>query len=268
MAHRSYEVAGVQFGVRTNAEGVADWLDGTFGDFEVDDQTAPYYSIVFGASENGNVGTAFHVLYEESRALVRTLDLRAVADVLIGQFEHVAASERSDAVFLDSAAVRLGDVLALVPPIVPPYLANLSRRVVDRTGLKLPGTTYVALELGSGRLIPTTPTLDIPGGAADALAELAPHKRREELARIEEPRWADLVVFIGMAEEPIRPYSQGRAAHLLATRILNIDQVSGRGLETVAAAVREAPSYEMRSTSVDETLGTLVELLSAPTPTQ
>jgi hypothetical protein len=264
VAHRSYEVAGVQFGVRTNAEGVADWLDETFGAFQVDDETAPYYSIVFGASENGNVGTSFHILYEESRALVRTLDLSAVAEVLIGQFEHVAASERSDAVFLDSAAVRLGDVLAIVPPIIPPYLANLSRRVIDRTGLKLPGTTYVALELGSGRLIPTSPTLDIAPDAAGALAELAPHKRKEVLARVEEPQWADLVVFIGLAEEPIMSYPQGRAVHLLATRILNIEQVGGRGIETVAAIVREAPAYEMRSSKVDQTLETLVELLSAP----
>jgi hypothetical protein len=250
--------------VRTNAEGVAQWLDETFGAYLVDDQTAPYYSILLGGSENGEVGTSFHILYEESRALVRTLDLRAVAEVLIGQFEHVAASERDDAVFLDSAAVRLGDVVAIVPPIIPPYLANLSRRVVDRTGLKLPGTTYVALELGSGRLIPTAATLDIASEAPDALAELAPHKRREELARVEEARWADLVVFIGLADEPIVSYSPGRAAHLLATRVLNIEKVGGRGLETVAAAVREAQTFEMRSAKVEETLDTLVELLATP----
>jgi hypothetical protein len=250
--------------VRTNAEAVAQWLDETFGAYLVDDQTAPYYSIILGGSENGEVGTSFHILYEESRVLVRTLDLYAVADVLIGQFEHVAASERDDAVFLDSAAVRLGDVVAIVPPIIPPYLANLSRRVIDRTGLKLPGTTYVSLELGSGRLIPTSPTLDLPGGAADGLAQLAPHKRREELARVDDPQWADLIVFLGLAEEQILPASPGWAAQTLATRILNIDQVGGRGLETVAAAVREAPTYEMRSAKVQETLDTLVELLSAP----
>jgi hypothetical protein len=261
VAHRSYEVADVQFGVRTNSEGVAEWLDGTFGEFEVDDETAPYYSIAFGANDNGNVGTSFHILYEESRALVRTLDLSAVGEVLIGQFEHVAAAERDDAVFLDSAAVRLGDVVAIVPPIIPPYLANLSRRVIDRTGLKLPGTTYVALEPGSGRLIPTSPTLDLPADAAEQLAALAPHKRREELARVAEPREADLVCFIGLAEEPIVPYAPGRAAQVLATRILNIERVGGLGLETVAALVRRAPSYEMRSAKVDETLDILVEVL-------
>jgi hypothetical protein len=248
--------------VRTNSEGVAEWLDATFARYGVEDQTAPYYSIMFGASENGTVGKSFHILYEESRALVRTLDLRAVGEVLIGQFEHVAAAERDDAVFLDSAAVRLGDVVAIVPPIIPPYLANLSRRTIDRTGLRLPGTTYVALEPGSGRLIPTSPTLDLPAGAPDELAELAPHGRREELARVSEPLHADLVCFIGLAEEPITAYPPGRAAHILATRILNIDQVGGVGLETVAAVVRRAPAYEMRSAKVDETLDILVDVLA------
>ena len=263
MAHRSYEVAGVQFGVRTDSEAVADWLDDTFGEYGTDDETAPYYSIAFGTNENGNVGKAFHILYEESRILVRTLDLRAIADVLIGQFEHVAAAERDDAVFLDSAAVRLGDVVAIVPPIIPPYLANLSRRAIDRTGLKLPGTTYVALEPGSGRLIPTTPTLDLAADAAEQLAALAPAGRPEELARVEEPLQADLVCFIGLGEERVVPYPTGRAAQILATRILNIDRVGGVGLETVAALVRQAPSYEMRSAKVEETLDILVEVLGS-----
>jgi hypothetical protein len=264
VAHRSYEVAGVQFGVRTNSEGVAQWLDATFGEYRIDDESAPYYSILFGTSADGSVGKSFHILYEESRALVRTLDLRAVGEVLIGQFEHVAAAERDDAVFLDSAAVRLGDIVAVVPPIIPPYLANLSRRAIDRTGLKLPGTTYVALELGSGRLIPTPPTLGLPADAADELAALTPPRRREELARVEEPVNADLVCFIGLAEEPITPYSPGRGAQLLAARILNIERVGGLGIETVAALVKEAPCYEMRSAKAGDTLDTLAELLRRP----
>jgi hypothetical protein len=81
---------------------------------------------------------------------------------------------------------------------------------------------------------------------------------------VEEPRSADLVAFIGLGEERILPYSPARAVHVLATRILNIEQVGGRGLETVAAAVQQASAYEMRSTNVEDTLDTLVELLSAP----
>ncbi len=250
--------------MRTNSEGVAEWLDETFAELAVDDQTAPYYSIMLGTNDNGNVGKSFHILYEESRALVRTLDLRAVGEVLIGQFEHVAAAERDDAVFLDSAAVRLGDVVAIVPPIIPPYLANLSRRAIDRTGLKLPGTTYVALELATGRLIPTSPTLDLPADAPDSLAELVPQGRQEELARITEPCHADFVCFIGLSEDPITSYPQGRAVQLLATRILNIERVGGLGLETIAAVVRQAPAYEMRGSKAQETLDTLVDLLRMP----
>ena len=144
-----------------------------------------------------------------------------------------------------------------------PYLANLSRRAIDRTGLKLPGTTYVALEPGSGRLIPTSPTLDLPGRRGRRARCARAPGRREELARVEEPLHADLVCFIGLGEEPFVPYPAGRAAQILATRILNIERVGGLGLETVAALVRQAPSYEMRSAKVEETLDILVELLGS-----
>ncbi len=265
VVHRSYEVANVQFGVRTNSEAVGLWLDYAFGDYAIDEETAPYYSIMVGASDNGRVGKSFHILYEESRALVRTLDLGALAEVLIGQFESVAAVERSDAVFLDASAVRLGDVVAIVPSIIPPYLANLSRRVVDRTGLKLPGSTYVALELGSGRLIPTATTLDLPDDAVEALAKLAPVSAKEKLARVVEPVSADLIVFIGLSKEQFTLYSPARAAQALATTILNVERVGGLGLETVSAAVRETPSYEMRNANVKETLDNLVQLLRSAT---
>ncbi|HEU0303126.1 MAG TPA: hypothetical protein VFR32_00960 [Gaiellaceae bacterium] len=249
--------------MRTNSEAVDRWLAETFGEYEVDEPTAPYYSVLFGASENGKVGQSYHILYEESRALVRTLDLRTLGEVLVGQFEHVAAAERSDLVFLDEALVRLGDVYALVPPIIPPYLANLSRRVIDRTGLKLPGTTYVALDPASGAIVPAGLTLDLPTDAPEALAALAPTKRREELARVTEPVRPDLVSFIGLAEERVTRYSPARAAQILATRILNIDQVGGAGVEAVATLVRGTPCYETRSAQVEETLEILVELLGS-----
>jgi hypothetical protein len=249
--------------VRTNSEEVDRWLVETFGEYEVDDPTAPYYSVLFGANENGNVGRSYHILYEESRALVRTLDLRTLGEVLVGQFEHVAAAERSDLVFLDEALVRLGDVYGLVPPIIPPYLANLSRRVIDRSGLRLPGTTYVALDPASGKIVPAGLTLDLPVDAPQGLAELAPTKRREDLARVTEPVRPDLVSFIGLAEEPIVRYSPGHAAHILSTRILNIDHVGREGVEAVASLVRETPCYEMRSAKVEETLELLVQLLES-----
>ena len=246
-----------------NSEDVAQWLDATFGEYGTDDETAPYYSILFGTSDNGSVGKSFHILYEESRALVRTLDLRAVGEVLIGQFEHVAAAERDDAVFLDSAAVRLGDVVAIVPPIIPPYLANLSRRAIDRTGLKVPGTTYVALELGTGRLIPTSPTLDLPADAADALAALAPPRRREE-----PPGSRSRSTPMSCAS------SASPRSHLRRTRRAAPCSSSPRGSSTSSGSAGSAsrrspascgtPSYELRSAKAEETLDNLVELLRRP----
>ena len=84
---------------RTRRTSRSGWIE-TFGEYGTDDETEPYYSILLGTNDNGSVGKCFHILYEERRALVRTLDLHAVSDVLVGQFEHVAAAERDDAVFV------------------------------------------------------------------------------------------------------------------------------------------------------------------------
>ena len=133
--------------------GLREWLDETFSEYRVDEETAPYLSLLVAGDENGQVGKRFHVLYEESRALVRTHDLRLVGEMLLAQFDHVQASERTDKIYIDGGLVRLGDVVGLVPPILPPYLGTLGHRVVERAGLELPVSGFVAVDPESGRVV-------------------------------------------------------------------------------------------------------------------
>jgi hypothetical protein len=258
---RSYEIGRMQFGIRTNSEACGEWLDETFSEYRVDEETAPYLSLLVAGDENGQVGKRFHVLYEESRALVRTHDLRLVGEMLLAQFDHVQASERTDKVYIDGGLVRLGDVVGLVPPILPPYLGTLGHRVIERAGLELPVSGFVAVDPESGRVVSPQRALDVPADALDRLTEIHPTNGRERRVTVEEPIDVDVVSFIGLSEEPVRTYSPGRAAHILATRTLNIDPLGGAALEGIARLVEKARCYEIQSSRPKTTLEALVQAL-------
>ena len=132
-----------------------------------------------------------------------------------------------------------GDVVGLVPPILAPYLGTLGHRALERFGLQLPVSTFVAIEAESGRVPPLPRMLDVPADALERLAEIHAVDGRERRGTVDAPIDVDVVCFIGLAEEPVRAYSPGRAAHLLATRALNLDQIGGGGLEGVGRARRE-----------------------------
>jgi hypothetical protein len=252
----------MQFGVRTNSVACGEWLDETFSEYRIDDETAaPYLSLLVADRDNGRVGKRFHILYEESRALVRTHDLRLAGEMLLAQFEHLQAGDRADRIYVDAGVVRLGDVVGLVPPIMPPYLGTLGHRVLERSGLELPLSSFVAIDAGSGRVVPAQRTLDVPADALDRLADIHPGNGRERRGAVDEPIDVDVVCFIGLAEEPIRTYSPGRAAHLLATRTLNLDQIGGAGLVGVGRLVDKARCYEIQSSLPKTTLEALVRAL-------
>ena len=261
VVRRSYEIGRMQFGVRTNSEACGEWLDETFSEYRVDDETAPYLSLLVADGDDGQVGKRFHILYEESRALVRTRDLRLAGEMLFAQFEHLQASERADRIYVEAGVVRLGDVVGLVPPILAPYLGTLGHRALERSGLELPVSTFVAIEAESGRVVPPPRMLDVPADALERLAEIHAVDGRERRGTVDAPIDVDVVCFIGLAEEPVRAYSPGRAAHLLATRALNLDQIGGGGLEGVGRLVEKARCYEIQSSRPKTTLEALIHAL-------
>ncbi len=262
VVEQSYEIADTQFGVRTNSEECAAWLDETFGELQIDEPTAPYYSIRVAEENDDGVGKRFHVVYEESRALVKTLHLREAYDCLIAQFEHVAARGRSDAIYVDAGLVTLDGVVALVPPILPPYLRTLGHRLLERSRLTLPISNYVALEPETGLVVDTRPAVNPSADAFAALDRIAP-PFGESPAAPGDPLRADIVCFLGLPEESVLPYSPGQAAHVLAARILNLPEVGGEALETIAELVTNARCLEIRSTTPKETLGVLTGLLAS-----
>lgn len=263
VVHHAYEVGGIQFGLRTNSPDFGEWLDDVFSEYRVDEEdVSPYYSVLVENNSHG-VGKRFHIVYEESRALIKTLDLRQVGESLIAEFEHVGSRARDDAVYVDAALVTYGDVVGLVPPILPPYLATLGHRTLDRSGVRFPVANFVAVEPGSGRVVPVTPQITVPRSALKRLEGIAPPGSRNAQVETNGPVEIDIVCFLGLAEEPVSPHSPGNSLQLLATRILNLEHVGGDGLRSVARLVDLAKRYEIRSATPKETLAGLVKALSA-----
>lgn len=262
VVHRAYEVGNVRFGVRTNSRACGRWLDRVFGDYRVDDSdVAPYYSLLVAEPADDQVGKRFHILYEESRALVRTHDLRLVGQALAGEFEHVAAYTRDDAPYVDAGVVALGDRVALVPPILPPYLATLGQRKLARSGLDIFLAPFVRVDPGSGRIVAVPPTIGVSPGDLDRLAAAAPSNGADIRRTVTDTMAVDVICFIGLNEEPVLPQTPARATHVLATRTVNLEHVGGEGLEAVAQLVSGADCYEISAATPKDALASLLSAL-------
>jgi hypothetical protein len=261
VVHRSYDVGGVGFGVRTNSEACGAWLDDTFGEYGIDDEVDPYYSILIGEDGNRRVRQRFHLLFEESRTIARTRDTHLLGRAVLAQFEQLQAVERSDAVYAEASLVRLGDVVALLPSDLVTYVELLSHRVIERSGLLLPAVNYVAIDPDTGHALPLRPTLAVPVDAVERIAAVAPASRREERMVVEQPLEVDIVCSTGLLEEPVTQTSPGLAAYRLATRALNLRKMGGRGLEGLTRLSEKARCLEIKWGSRRETLEALTEAL-------
>src|SRR5712692_1669194 len=115
---RSYEVKGESFGLRTNSEAFATWLDDVLGAYRISEELPPFYSILIADQEKP--GKRFHLLYRETMALVRSYDLATIGRALFSQFEVPLLLDRDDAIYADMNAVASNGRSALVPPLLVP----------------------------------------------------------------------------------------------------------------------------------------------------
>src|SRR5438128_3143508 len=113
VAHRSYDVGGMFFGIRTNSGECAAWLDEVLANYAVTDEEAhPNYSILIG--ESARVGKRYHLLYRDSNVIMRTFDLKTLARALIAEIESLNFVNRDDAAYVQQALVTRDGVNALV----------------------------------------------------------------------------------------------------------------------------------------------------------
>jgi len=155
-----------RFGIRTTSHAFAAWLRHALADYWVgsgdDDEVDPVYSVVVedGTDPTGRQGTKkFHIIYYGTWDIVRTLDVRALAESLLHEIDSFTYPMRDDAVYVEASIVRGNGKTLLIPAFLVPSIAAAGRRLTSKLDLTLPGLMSVALDPQTGNLIPPAPYL-------------------------------------------------------------------------------------------------------------
>jgi hypothetical protein len=262
-AEGSLELGGSPIGVRTTSAAFWEWLNASLPDYRSSKQATPVYSIVIGDGSGGG-GVAkerYHILYKGTIAIARTTDLRSLVRTFLSDLETYLFDDRTDAMFADMNVVSLGSVKALIPGTIVPFIGTLGRRRLQRTGLSLPAETSVALEPGTGRVVPLTPWVQVSEGWIDGLASVASADGTDPRAGVEEPTTIDVLASIGWGDEPVAPISRGLALYRLASHVANLEILGGKAVANLVPIVQGARCYELASAKPEAMLDALLRVL-------
>ena len=267
VAHRSYEIEGRLFGVRTNSEAFAAWLDDVLAGHAVTDAEAEPNFSCFLADRPGG----FHLLYRDSNVVARSFDLRVVARALLAAADTLAHETRSDALYLRATTIEREGVRMLLHNY---WVASLleHRREVAREGILLPWAPSVALDLDTGALVPPPPVLQAAPGAIEELIRISkPAKAPEQWAEHTHAVTPDVFLRLGFAEgEATSPLSPALAAYNLLLGAHNLPLVKRRGVDAVVGLVTSIPCYDIGfgiGGKLVPTLGAILREVGAREPT-
>jgi hypothetical protein len=249
--NNSYEVGGYLFGVRTNSEAAAAWLEEYLGAFQIEDETAPIYSLMIADQEARNV-RRFHILYRETIALTRSFDPADLGRALLSELEGLLLEDRDDALYAKLGVVTGNGTVAVVPSVIIPYLDTAGSRV-RRAGVTLGDTQRVAIDPETGWLIPTKPMLDIPPDAPEALRSLGSGAASVRFS-IERPTPVDVAFSIAVVEDPVSPAGRPVTLYRLASHALNLRPLGLAGLQGLEKLVQGSRCFELSSAGVSNTL--------------
>jgi hypothetical protein len=264
VVERYYRVGETDFAVRTTSKEFCAWLDHALGKYRRRKKAPVYYSVVIaGGEEKGQLGKGFHILYRGTSAIVRTLHLPTLARGLIHEVESLTFSEREDAIYLDAALMSSNGTSAITPSTIVPYVGKLGRRVA-RAGVQLPGTTHVAVDLESGRLVPVPRLLDIPRDAVSKAGELpSANGHQPDRWFLDEPIDPDMVLTFAGSEMALQPVSRGQALHRLASYAMNLERLGGSALEGLRRFIETKRCYTLGNGDAKGLLETISRALGS-----
>ena len=262
---RTYEFGGSRLGVRTTSARFGESLDGALARYRVEDEGPATYSIVVHGGANGERRSArgFHILYWGTTALVRTLEIRTLIRGLLAELDANSFAGRKDSIYVRAALLRAAGKTVLVPWWIVPYLGDLGRRV-ERAGLKLPGTTWVAVDRQSGWVVPIERKLEIDERPLYALDGAAGDVDRHF---VEQPTPIDVVFTYVEGSTVLQPLSRGLTLHRLAAAIGNLDEVRGEGIEGLGRLVSRARCFGIGMSPPQEMLDSLLLAVTGPNAT-
>jgi hypothetical protein len=245
VAHQSFELNGLLFGIRTDSKEFARWLAKSLPAEVVHDEEAePNYSVVLG--QEGKVGKRFYVLYRDSTVLIRTFDVVELARVLIADLDSLTYTHRRDAAYVHATFLSLGGIDALFPEELLGNFDDIRRRI-RALGLRLPASRFVAVDLETSEVIPPPSSLHLEDEALAELVGLVPSETTVwPRMTIDKPSTIELVCTMGSpGKEPLGPISRAYALYVLASLATNLRDVGGQGLEALKGLVEQAACWEI-----------------------
>lgn len=245
MVSHSFEIGEHRVGIRTTSEAFGAWIAETLAEYRTSEETPPSYSIVVGEPTAGR-SKNFHILYQQTLTIARTLDLGSLVRTLLSELEGVLLLERDDAIYADCRVVSYEGGTALVPSILVPYVEEMGRRV-ERSGLVMPEETAVAIDPETAEIVPLTPRLRLREAALERLGRVAATNGHAGHRESEAPRNADVVFSIAELDRPFEPISPGLALYRLASHVLNFDKLGGTALEGLARLIERAQTFALDS---------------------
>jgi len=221
---------------------------------------------VVGGSGEGSSGRPkprkLHILYRGTAAIVRTTDLQTLARALFGELSSASLSERDDAIYLSAGALVGRDSAAIVPGYFVARLARLRRRA-EISGLLLPGTTSVALDLASGRLLPL-PELEVPPDALSQLTNARASHQPDQRAFIDHPVELGAILSLGPSAAPgLQPMPRALALYRWSSKVINLAKLEGRAVEGLGRFIEDLPCLQVGWQDPASWLGALGDELTS-----
>jgi len=261
-----FEIEGYRFGVRSTSHAFGEWIDHALSAYRVDgpreEEDDPYWAVVVrdGPGDDDRVGKRFNILYRGTWDVVRSLDVRAVARAFLLEVETILFPTREDAIFLEAAAVRAPGGTLLVPYLMVPGLARAARRV-QRADLVPPGAMTVAIDPGSGRLVPVPSGLELPDDLDERLDRVFPPDPGDPRAFVDEELAVGAVLTYGpLPEAGVVHGSRAETLLSLAPSVRNLARLGGRGVEGLARLVAAAHCYRATWGSTQQMLDALTRI--------
>ena len=245
-----FEIEGSRFGVRSTSGAFGEWVRSALASFRVggprDPGDAPAYSVVIEdpATPSGRATRNLHILYRGTFSVVRSVDASVVARSFLSEVESLTFPGRDDAIYLGVSVIRGAGTTVVIPARFVPAIGVAGRRIQRSFDIWLPAQLSVALDVGTGHLMPVSPVLDIRADGWDALFDPPPTPEAEDRrAFIDRELPIDRVLVWGRTrtgELGLDQTPKGPVLFDLARAIRNLDKVGREGVLTVARVVSEA----------------------------
>ena len=262
---RTYDFGEVTLGIRTTSVDFGRTLDHALIRYRTSEEASPSYSIVIGGEPTGNRrnGRGFHILYWGTTALIRTLPLPTLLRGLLAELEAVTFQSRRDSIFVRGALVRADGVSAIVPWWVVPRLGELGRRV-EHSGLALSGSTWVAIDADTGRVVPVERRLDIDERPLRRFG--SDGQAGGDRLFVDEATPIDVVCTHTESGPLLQPITRGLTLHRLTGSVNNVDELRGSVLEGLGRLVAGARCYGVGFASPRDMLDSLQRALGGRRP--